>query len=146
MSESQLNKHFKSILDDHTVMQRVEPSLANINFPDWYITLKTNKILVEAKHIREWPKRPQTGIRFKRYTPGQKQFIHKHGKFGKGGVFILLQVDDDILLFPWHCAYSIDGATKKKCFEDCIFSWKRSDRRFRSLEFKEELIHVLSTN
>ena len=146
MSESHLNKHFASILKNHAKMQRVEPSLENIAFPDWFITLPNVKILIEAKYIRNWPKRPQTGIKFKRYTPEQKSFITKHGRFGRGGVFILLQVEDDIMIFTWHYAYKIVGMTKKQCLGSCGFHWKRSERKWRSEAFKQELIEFLSTN
>ena len=104
------------------------------------------KILIEAKHIREWPKRPQTGIKFKRYTAGQKRFLFTHGKFGNGGVFILLQVQDDIMIFTWDFAYKIEGMTKKQCLDACVFNWKRSERKWRSNIFIEDLIHVLTTN
>jgi len=146
MSESHLNKHFKSILDNHSRMQRVEPSLQNIAFPDWYITLPNCKILIEAKHIREWPKRSSTGIKFKRYTPEQKRFIFTHGRYGNGGVFILLQVDDDIMIFTWKYAYKLVGMTKLDCLRNCGFHWKRSERKWRSESFKEDLINFLSTN
>lgn len=145
MSESQLNKHFESILNNHCKMQRVEPSFSNISFPDWYITFSSCKILVESKHIREWPKRPSTGINFKRYTPGQKRFLYTHGKFGNGGVFILLQVQDDIMLFTWHYAYKLVGMTRQQCFDNCCFRWKRSERKWRSNIFKEELVSVLTS-
>src|SRR4030042_3263272 len=140
MSESKLNDHSKPVLNSHAKMQRVEPALANVNFPDWYITLTSAKVLIEAKYLRKWPSRSQTGIKFKRFTPGQKQFIYTHGRFGKGGIFVLLQVDDDIMLFPWHYVYKLEDTTKKQCFDNCIFKWSRGDRLWRSLQFKEELI------
>lgn len=146
MSENHLNNHFKSILNTYCKMQRVEPSFVNTSFPDWYITFPSCKILIEAKHVREWPKRATTGIKFKRYTPGQKRFIFTHGRFGRGGVFILVQVGDDIMLFTWHYAYKIVGMTKADCLKNCCFHWKRSERKWRSKQFKEELIEILTTN
>ena len=146
MSENHLNKHFRTILSTHAAMQRVEPALANVGFPDWYITFPHCKILVEAKHIKEWPKRSRTGIKFKRFEPHQRAFIYKHGKFGNGGVFILVQVEDDILLFSHDYVYELEGSTKKQCFDNCIFHWSRSARLWRSKQFKEKLVEILFTN
>ena len=56
---------------------------------------------IECKRIKEWPKREETKVNFRHFTPKQKEWIEQHISCG-GIVYVLLQIDKD-----W---YLLDGS------------------------------------
>lgn len=80
---------------------------------------------VELKCVEKWPKREDTILRLDHFTPQQKLFLRK--RWAKGGnAFLLLQVEQDWLLFDGPTAAEVVGcSTKATLLEEARFSWHR---------------------
>jgi hypothetical protein len=145
MSEKKLNDHLQSILDGHWEAQRLESPLTNLGIPDWTYSLPLARGYIESKFKKSWPKKETTGIKIDHFTSSQKRFLFCHGKIRGKGAFVLLQVGDDVMLFPWDTVYKIEGKTQSRLKKMCVFSWKKSERKYKGKLFRERLIEVLST-
>lgn len=55
----------------------------------------------ELKHLHDYPARPTTPIRWKRFTTEQARTIRDYGASGKVGSWILVQVASDHWLFDY---------------------------------------------
>lgn len=53
---------------------------------------------VELKYLPAWPRRHDTIVRVRKWTPAQQAWLVTHERRG-GGAFVLLRVDRDWLLF-----------------------------------------------
>jgi len=146
MSEKKLNDYLKEILKGKWEAQRLESPLTSSGIPDWVYSLPSAMGFIEVKFLKAWPKREATGIKIDHFTSAQKRFLYCHGKMRGKGAFLLLQIGDDIMLFPWHTVYKIVGKTQSQLRKIHVFGWKKSERKFRSDQFKQDLIRILSNH
>lgn len=56
---------------------------------------------MELKHEHNWPARSSTIVRLKRFTDEQKAFLKEKGQ-GGGNTWLLLQIENDHLLYHWY--------------------------------------------
>lgn len=78
----------------------------------------------ELKRIGGWPKRPETFVRVKEFTPKQRAWAKRRHRAG-GKVFFLLQAGRDWLLLPGNVAADIvDRATKQELIDEAIGYWR----------------------
>jgi len=58
---------------------------------------------IEAKFIKDWPKKPDTPVRIDHFTGAQRQFLKNRGRAG-GRCFVMLGVGStgEVLLFNWR--------------------------------------------
>jgi hypothetical protein len=56
---------------------------------------------IEAKSVKEWPKRSTTTLKMKHFTPQQSAWIYRHGSVNKR-TWLLLEVERDVFLVPWY--------------------------------------------
>lgn len=56
--------------------------------------------VLELKHLEAWPKRAATPVRIKHLTPQQVHQLELEGRL-HGRSYLLLQVGEELLLFPW---------------------------------------------
>jgi hypothetical protein len=143
--ESKLNQHLKTLLSDYAEMSRLESPLTNQGISDWMMSFRLGpRVLVEAKHMVAWPKRPETPINLRHYTKEQQRFLYSHGK-ASGRAFTILQIEKDIMVFSWRQAYQIDRKTQGELLKSCVFKRRQDDRSHRSKYFRESLVDVLTT-
>jgi hypothetical protein len=67
---------------------------------------------IELKRLKDWPVRPGTIVRIKHYSPEQKAWILRHGRFNER-TFLYLQVASDHLLFDHETAQDVGTLNKK---------------------------------
>lgn len=72
---------------------------------------------LELKRRQEWPVRPGTNVWLPHYTLDQANFLVRWGKAGMGA-FLLAQVADEFLLFPWAAANEIqEGVSRRRMIQ-----------------------------
>ena len=73
---------------------------------------------MELKQADMWPCRPTTTVKFPHYTLDQRNFLSRKGKYG-GMTFLLVQVDQDFLLFNARAAQPVGSLTRDEMFLTC---------------------------
>lgn len=92
--------------------------------------------LLELKVRKEWPKRPGTPVRLTKWTKDQQAWHKLFGSLGQY-VWLLLQVEQDYLLFHWRTAVTLGALTRKEMNGLCRYEWHKQ------IEF-EQLAYALT--
>lgn len=101
-------------LDPVRVENPVNPGTPDVNY---------NLGWLELKFLREWPVRPETVVSVEHFTPQQRVWLLRRHKAG-GRAFMLLQVEQDWLLFRGDVAATIVGhATRKQLIDASRGYW-----------------------
>lgn len=126
MSEASLSRRLVQKLAPRLVLfERIENS-AGVGTPDTYGENWHRAFWLELKHVHEYPKRPTTPIRFKRYTIEQARCIERLGKSGLVGSWILIQVEADHWLFDHTKAIELQKMQPREWWEMHAFRvWER---------------------
>lgn len=96
-------------LDDRLnldIWHRIENS-AQAGTPDVYFEHEGTVGWIELKHVRDYPARPTTPIRFHRFTHEQANTIWMLGVSGAAKSWTLVQVGVDHWLFNWEWAQEL---------------------------------------
>ena len=133
-SESSFWRTLDKNMKEHWIAERIENS-AKQGTPDVYFTMKaTGKMgWIELKYAHKWPRRPSTPMRFKHFTPQQKNFFRRHTKYG-GRLYIMIQVQRDYFLFKGS-DYSLIGDTIRSDMEWYSLSWWKNRIDYEDLVF-----------
>lgn len=76
---------------------------------------------MELKYLDEWPKRATTVVRVEHFTNEQRSWLRAKGE-AAGDTWMLLQVEDELLLFDWQAAVERVGhATREELIS--IAAW-----------------------
>lgn len=79
---------------------------------------------MELKRIESWPKRAETFVRVRDFTPKQRAWLKRRHRAG-GKVYFLLQAGRDWILLPGHVAADIvDRSTKQELIDEAIKYWR----------------------
>lgn len=107
--EKEFIGHIKKIMGPDWILSKIETRIgsSNIGVSDCAYSCSGRHGWIEFKYQKEWPKRRDTIVRLKHFTRNQKQFLYRHGKHGKGGCFLFLHIEDQILVFDWRVVHYI---------------------------------------
>ena len=120
--ETRLGKRLAEKLD-LDIWHRVENS-AMAGTPDVYYQHGQTVGWIELKHVKDFPARPTTPIRFHRFTSEQANTIHDFGFYGARS-FVLAQVGIDHYLFNWDAARELRLGQPKHWWDaHCRAAWK----------------------
>jgi len=135
--EKELVKTFIKTLKGYCIIDRVEQSMnMKSGFSDLvYSILQFDKHLfpihnesttgfIEAKYRPSWPKRERTPITLDHFTKNQKLFLHKHGEAKRGGCFLLLLIDHDVMLFNYKVAQCMNTLNKSDMLDLSLIHFK----------------------
>lgn len=76
---------------------------------------------MELKKIDSWPRRDTTLVRIAHFTEDQRHWLDEKGKAG-GNTWILVQVDDYLLLYSWRHAFDLGNWTREEMFSHAVWS------------------------
>ena len=97
MSEKNFWIYLRNGMNDHWNAVRIESSTMS-GIPDIIYSMEGVRGFIELKYIKHWPKRVNTIIRLKHFTPLQRLFLSSHEE-SAGHCFIFLKIERDYLLF-----------------------------------------------
>lgn len=120
--ESQLRKNTIKGLSDFGYVIAVENPV-QCGTPDIYGIIKGNAFWIEAKHRHKWPVKPASAVTFDHYTIDQQKFAARQLHNG-GLMFLLVQVERDILLFDDSRQVLLGRKNKQWLFDNCLISWR----------------------
>lgn len=125
MSEGSFSRRLRNKLAPKLVVwERIENSVGE-GTPDVYGESERGAFWCELKHLHDYPARPTTAIRFKRYTKEQADKIEMLGESGKVGSWILIQVAGDHWLFHWSKAHELQKLQPLTWWEENAYCvWK----------------------
>ncbi len=79
---------------------------------------------IELKQKPKWPVKPETPVKFSRYTAGQVNWMTTRGKTGVGKCWVLCKIEDEYLLFKWIYAKELrNGMTRLRMYHTCACRW-----------------------
>lgn len=125
-SEKKFIKHISSIMGKSWILLKIETRIGS-SYPgvaDCAYSCSGRHGWIEFKYQAEWPKRSATIVRLKHFTKDQKRFLYNHGKHGKGGCFLFLQVADDVLIFDYKNIHKIGKLNKEDLVDLAVLNLK----------------------
>lgn len=137
MAESDLNDRIRKALhgrDPRRCENAVDPGTPDIHYIGGWI---------ESKYEDEWPAKPTTVLRLKRYAPEQRAWHVRRCAAG-GTVFVALEVDSEFHLFQADMAARYLGVewTRADC-RACALLWSPTwdERRVRKffVDYHQEI-------
>lgn len=96
MAESDLWGTLKLYTQRHGHFERIE-NLVGIGRPDVNYCIQGVEGNIELKQLKDWPKRPDTVVEVRHFTPQQRLWIRDRVR-ARGRVYVLLQVGPAYLL------------------------------------------------
>ena len=105
-------------LDAWSVENPCRPGTPDVNYIEGWI---------ELKHAEKWPARAATPLRLGHFTPQQRLHLRRRWHLG-GNAYLLLQVDQDWLLFDGETAAEFVGLQpRQELYLRARASWHRPD-------------------
>lgn len=121
--ENNLKKYLIRIMGTRWDVQSHEDRFS-LGIPDLSYADRGVNGWIELKHVKEWPKRASTTVKWKRYTPEQVNWLNKRGKKG-GSCWILVQVGTEHFVFPFYEGRKLRaGMTEDEFHERCVQYWE----------------------
>lgn len=123
--ENTLKKYLIKLMGTRWDVQSHEDQFSEA-IPDLSYGFNKRNGWIELKQVESWPKKPDTPVRIKRYTPQQVNWLNNRQKKG-GSCYILIKVEDDYFMF--HATHGRDlrgGLTKAEYYTRSIVFWERS--------------------
>ena len=88
---------------------------------------------IETKWMREWPKRPSTRVKVKRFSPEQRAWLRRHAACG-GRAWVLLAVNREWLLLDGELAADrLDYTTRRELLGVASEVWQTKDEALPGL-------------
>ena len=79
---------------------------------------------IELKTIKAWPKRPDTPVKVKHFTPQQRVWLHKSGQMGGSPRLFLVERSAGIGFWFNHWrAQDVGQLTKSQLYATCLRVW-----------------------
>jgi len=126
MSEKRLIQKFNLVMRPEWVSYQIESPSTARGFPDRYFAVEGRHGLIEFKYLPRWPSRPHTIVKIEHYTAQQKAFINICGSKAGGGVFLVIQIGADVLIFDWEGAQRVGRMKRYQMDRVCIFRFNTS--------------------
>jgi hypothetical protein len=144
--EKKLIAYIDKIIGHDWEMQKIESPMTGEVIPDVFFSTTKTHGMIEFKYIYDWPKRESTKLKLRKFTKEQKAWIYKHGNMKGGGIFLILQIRNEIMVFTWETATHLMEGTRdhlhimsQLVFDKTLLKTKEDKR-----EIKEYLLDTLN--
>lgn len=117
--ENRLKKHLMAVMGTRWDAQSHEDRYS-VGIPDLSYGARGVNGWIELKRVLKWPKMPETPVKIDHLTANQVNWLKKRGRRA-GHCYILIQVDAEYFVFPFHEARRVRaGITREKFSEFCV--------------------------
>ena len=123
--ENTFKKYLFSVMGRSWHAQSHEDALSE-GIPDLSYGIDGVNGWIELKQIDNFPVRPETKMKPKKYTVEQVNWLVKRGKKG-GKCFVMVKIGNyDYYIFNWNKAHMVrEGMTQEEYKKECIKHWHK---------------------
>jgi hypothetical protein len=123
MTEAALTTQTRQLLKGPNCYTLRLETTTEAGVPDLYYNVYGSTGWLELKWKRVWPTRATTTVKLPHYTDQQRRFLAREGRCG-GRAWLLLQVEEEHLLFDWRAAQAVGYLTKAELYKVARCVWE----------------------